>query len=112
MDVQDRETQEPLVEPNGEFAALVETAAKGFAALRRAAEIGELAEVMCSAKPSTGLGAEVVGQILMEVLPLPDAPRLSQQQKIFWLGVAEWLGPDWFDELKRAVAFMDAADDY
>lgn len=52
----------------------------------------------------------MVAQVLMNALPFEgEFPRAS---KVFWLEVAEYMGPDWIGTLRRVAAFMDKVDQF
>lgn len=79
---------------------------------------GDLPELLVNAKEGdfgiNRITPEIIGQFLMEALP-PDADsnaRLSTGQKMFWMKVASYMGPDWIAELRRIAAFMDKVDQF
>lgn len=53
----------------------------------------------------SGLDPEVLGQFLMIALRDPDG-SMSHADKIYWLAVAEHMGPDWLSRLRHVAAFM------
>jgi hypothetical protein len=78
---------------------------------------GDLPELVGQAKEGDFnvmlITPEIVGQFLMETLPIPEMDaRLSTAQKLYWMKVAEYMGPDYIRELRRIAAFMDKVDQF
>lgn len=99
--------------PPSEFALAIETVRAAIVALKASDERGDLGELLDAASLGTGplLPANVMGQLLMELLPLEDAPegavaRMPLEAKTYWAAVAEWMGPDWLESYRRVGAFM------
>lgn len=93
---------------DNEFAAKLQQARDGFAALTWAAQNGSLEEM--TADFGESIDERVLGQIMMEMLEDPEGLRPSVKQKLVL--VAAHMGPDWIDNLRKAVAFMDKVESF
>lgn len=79
-------------------------------AMRAAGEHeGDLAE-LCPGRDD--IPPAVLGQLLIEALPDLEPGRMSATDKMYWVQVAEWLGPDWLESLRRTVAFAVKSDQF
>jgi hypothetical protein len=55
------------------------------------------------------IASDVFGQLLMEHLP---EGYMTMDHKVFWISVAEYLGPDGIDALKKVGAFMAKTNEF
>jgi hypothetical protein len=60
------------------------------------------------------MGREIIGiaATLTEQLPPSGGQSFTLSQKVFWLELAEELGPQRVEELKNAAQFMSAVSEY
>lgn len=91
------------------FATVLQTARDFATAINHPDNEGDLGELLNEVK----FTPEVLAQILMEHLPVPDInKRLTPEIKMFWMRVATHMGPDWIEEFKNVGAFMSAVDEF
>lgn len=92
--------------PTTDFATNLQSVRDAFAMLAaRAADIGELIE------PDLPIAPATMGQLLMTVLD-PDNTPMTRAQKVYWLEVAEHMGPDFVQALRRAAAFAGKTNEF
>lgn len=91
-----------------EYAALLQQVRDGFAALKTLNQRGDLSEVTADIR-DTHLEEIIMAQLMMEILP---ADGMSPTDKMYWIVVANHMGPDYIQALRTAGAFMAAADKF
>lgn len=64
--------------------------------------------------PADNIEPAALAAILLSVLPTADmeGARLSVEARVYWMRVADAMGPDWIREFRRVGAFMDKVDQF
>lgn len=87
----------------------VEKAQKALIAFVHAAsEVSplELPEVMIA----ESIPPELMAAMLMHVLPSEN--RMQRDEKLYWIAVADELGPDWVQELRKVAGFIGKTEEF
>lgn len=89
------------------FGQAIQSVHDGLATLN--ANPGDLGELLGDATGLSGyiLTPEALGQLLMQHLPNDYTERLHPDAKVYWMQVAEYMGPDHLPSLRKVAAFMD-----
>lgn len=107
------ETTVPFGDETTDESARFAKAIQGFRdageLLERSADLceGDLSEAMADMPK---LSADVFAQLFMSCTG--ECGRLGFDDKVFWLRVAYWMGPDWIQEFRRVGAFMEKAYEF
>lgn len=47
-----------------------------------------------------------LAQLVMEHMPDPDSRKMEQDERVYWMKVADHMGPDWIQALRKVAAYM------
>lgn len=90
------------------YATILQNVRDAIATLNDAPNHEEVAELI---DRESELKPEVLGQLLMNALRDPEDP-MNRGDKLYWLAVAEHMGPDWLSRLRHVAAFMTKFEEF